>query len=793
LPLGIALLALLLYGKAALDNGPIHDTAERALWQGGAEVASPAPLTGAVLTLERHLFGVPEGDGLQWLGAVLAALAGLAGFAAYRGVLGLGPALAAWAAAVWVVHPAVSSAVFATVQGRGVLLALLFGAAALAAWVRPGVVWGVAAAILATWSALSHPQALALLLLLPLIEVHGETPDGSSRKPRLAALGLGLVVAVGLWIASAGLPGLGADLLAPARALGYALTTALVPTWGAVPQPTFAGWWGAAGALRLVVAAVLLVLLGIGFRAAGGRLRNALGLAAVAFVLALLPVVQILAQEPPYAERYVALPLFFLLGLAALVISRLPGQLGNVLRHGLVLAVPLALLIGLSASRMATFHDGESYHRQWVATSPDSVPAHLGLAAALVAPGEAASGEGSGAALAALQRAAELAPEDAEVQRHLGDLLFARGDREGSAAAYRRGLELAPENGALALRLGEVLLADGQGEAAVESFRQAAALQPEELTPRLRLARALARQGKGDEAVAEFEALLAEPSEDLSAQGRLRVDYGNLLADLGRNEEALAAYRRALELDPQLAVAHYNLGLAQLALGQGDEAMGSFRQALALQPDYPEAHTNLGVVLAGRGELEEALEHYREAVALRPGDGGTHFNLGQGLLMAGQVEEGLGELRKGVELEPANPSGHMLLGQTLMGLGRLAPAAESLQNALRLRPQWVEPMIPLAWILATAQEDALRDGETAVRLAESATHHTQYRNLDALNALAAAYAEMGQFDRSQQVIGEVIRRLEASGQEREAALFRPFQELYRQGQPVRSGPAPDPG
>jgi tetratricopeptide (TPR) repeat protein len=790
LPLGIAVLALLLYGKAALENDLIFDAGERVLLLGSGEEWAPAPLAGAVLGWEKHLSGADirgdGGDAFQWFGAILAALAGLAAYAAYRGALGLGPGLAVWAAAAWIVHPAFSSAVFAGVQGRGVLLALLFAAGAVAAWVRPGPVWGVLAALLGAWAALSHPQALVVLLLLPLIEVQDRDAAGSSPTRWLALL-LALIAAVGVWLWSAGLPGFAGALMAPVRSLGYAVTTALVPTWQALPEPTFSGWWGAAGGLRLGIGVVLLVLLALGFRAAGGRLRNPLGLALAWSGLTLLPVLQIFAQRPPYAERYLALPLFGLVGLVALVVSRLPGRSGAIVRHGLVLALPLAGLIALSAGRLDTFRDAERYHRQWVATSPDSAPAHLGLAVALTRQaGEGAEAQGT-EALAAIRRAAELAPEDAAVQGSLGDFLFSQGQRPEAATAYRRGLELAPEDGALALRLGEVLLADGQPGEAAEAFRQAVGLRPGEATPRLRLATALARAGKADEAVAQFEEVLAEKPDDAVRQAQLRVDYGNLLADVGRTEEALAAYRRALELDPQLAKAHYNLGLTQLSLGQGEEAKGSFREAIALQPDYPEAHTNLGVVLASQGAVDEALEHYRTAVELRPDDGGTRFNLGQGLLLAGQVEEGLTELRRGVELAPGNPSGHLLLGRALLSLGRLGPAAESLQNALRLRPQGVEAMIPLAWILATAADDSVRDGETAVRLAESATHLTQYRNLDALNALAAAYAETGQFDRASQIVGEVIRRLEASGQKQEADLFRPFLERYRQQQPVRSG------
>ena len=50
--------------------------------------------------------------------------------------------------------------------------------------------------------------------------------------------------------------------------------------------------------------------------------------------------------------------------------------------------------------------------------------------------------------------------------------------------------------------------------------------------------------------------------------------------------------------------------------GQVDEAIAHYRKALEIKPDYVEAHYNLGVALAGRGKLDEALEHYQKALDL---------------------------------------------------------------------------------------------------------------------------------------------------------------------------------
>ena len=70
-------------------------------------------------------------------------------------------------------------------------------------------------------------------------------------------------------------------------------------------------------------------------------------------------------------------------------------------------------------------------------------------------------------------------------------------------------------------------------------------------------------------------------------------NLGNALKDQGKLDEAVACYRRALELKPDFAEAHNNLGNALKDQGKLDEAIACYRRALELKPDYAEAHSNL--------------------------------------------------------------------------------------------------------------------------------------------------------------------------------------------------------
>ncbi len=74
----------------------------------------------------------------------------------------------------------------------------------------------------------------------------------------------------------------------------------------------------------------------------------------------------------------------------------------------------------------------------------------------------------------------------------------------------------------------------------------------------------------------------------------------------GKRAEAEAAYRAALKVNPDDAVAHYNLGTTLATQGRLDEAVAQLRAAIRLKPDDAEAHGNLGNALTAQGNLEEA-------------------------------------------------------------------------------------------------------------------------------------------------------------------------------------------
>jgi predicted TPR repeat methyltransferase len=101
---------------------------------------------------------------------------------------------------------------------------------------------------------------------------------------------------------------------------------------------------------------------------------------------------------------------------------------------------------------------------------------------------------------------------------------------------------------------------------------------------------------------------------------------GDALREQGKLGEAFPCYRKALELAPDLADAHFGLGVAFMEKSDFPNAMVCFENTLALKPDFVRAHNSLGFALIELGRPSDALVHFQGAISFEPGNGmAQHF------------------------------------------------------------------------------------------------------------------------------------------------------------------------
>src|SRR5262249_45646918 len=123
--------------------------------------------------------------------------------------------------------------------------------------------------------------------------------------------------------------------------------------------------------------------------------------------------------------------------------------------------------------------------------------------------------------------------------------------------------------------------------------------------------------------------------------------------------DAIAFYRKGIELHPTNAAAHYNLGILLCDRKKDyDGAVVAFRKGLSLEPNAgAHAHFNLGLALRLKGDGKGAIASFREAIRLQPTNAPAHINLAWCLTNCADLEsrkpqEALAAARKGVELAP---------------------------------------------------------------------------------------------------------------------------------------------
>ncbi len=288
------------------------------------------------------------------------------------------------------------------------------------------------------------------------------------------------------------------------------------------------------------------------------------------------------------------------------------------------------------------------------------------------------------------------------------------------------------------------LLAEGNAEAAWAEARGLLASRRGDANV-LSLAGAAAYQA-GE--VATAADLLADAAAKAPGNPEIQMNYGNVLAGLGRLDDALAAYRLAHDRAPKFAEPAYNAGLLMTAAGRHAEAADWFAQALdrdpdhaqatiaqaealreagnlglsrdvlealvARQPDDAVALTNLAASFSALGDDAAARDVALRAVAADPGLAAAHFNLGVAEQALGQPSEAVERYRRVLALQPENAAAALNQGEAYLTLDDADAARTAFRRALSIDPDFSKAAISLADmdLVAGAADAALATVDT---------------------------------------------------------------------------------
>ena len=251
----------------------------------------------------------------------------------------------------------------------------------------------------------------------------------------------------------------------------------------------------------------------------------------------------------------------------------------------------------------------------------------------------------------------------------------------------------------------------------------------------------MALQGKD----AEAEASCRRAIEIKPDYAEAHCDLGGVLTKRGKLDEAAASCRRALELQPGYATAHYLLGLALAKQKKLDEAAASFREALARGPNDADAHYNLGIVLKDQRKLDEALASFRRALQLKPGYFEAENGLGAALAEQKKFDEAVSCYRRSLALAPNYIDALNNLGTALVEQGKTDEAMTCFHRALELEPDCFAAHYNLsnAYVRKNQLDDALASCKRALELMpdHADAHAFQGMILIAVGRLAEAWPQ----------------------------------------------------
>ncbi len=276
-------------------------------------------------------------------------------------------------------------------------------------------------------------------------------------------------------------------------------------------------------------------------------------------------------------------------------------------------------------------------------------------------------------------------------------------------------------------------------------------------------------------------------SQELDAAARRLASQahnrrGELYADEGRMEEALNEFESAVSNDDKNALALHNRAVTFAQQANYEAALADFNRVIKLNPGLAIAYRNRAELLALRGEQVAAVKDYTRALEFESGDPELYAARAHALQHMGKFAEALADIEQAVQHAPQNTDLLTQRGNLFADQGDFDRAMADFQRAVRIDAKSAAAHRGIAWLKATCPVDRHRDAFEALSAARTAMELSPADDYLALEAMAAAHANAGEFnkavDAEQQALYLAPAEINKTLQARLA--------LYQQGKPFRT-------
>ena len=295
----------------------------------------------------------------------------------------------------------------------------------------------------------------------------------------------------------------------------------------------------------------------------------------------------------------------------------------------------------------------------------------VGVSKALHNLGRIYSGRGEIAkAITSQQQALNRDPNFADAHYQLGVLHSRNRNWQTAITAFQKSLALSPTMSNLHYQLARCYRQIGDGpnaEASMARFRSLKKIDTDiqkhieaifvanadnKVAALVQLANTYLKYERYDEASREFQRILTYSTSDIDT-AHISAGFGRIALEDGDVPQAIAHYKRAVQLGLKTTETYHHLGIAYMQKRAAQHAIKQFKHVLVLNSDHAESHLMLGTLYTTDGKFKDAEKHYLRAIELKPEMASAHHGLAY---LYGQhnrnIEKAIALARKATELSP---------------------------------------------------------------------------------------------------------------------------------------------
>jgi len=320
-------------------------------------------------------------------------------------------------------------------------------------------------------------------------------------------------------------------------------------------------------------------------------------------------------------------------------------------------------------------------------------------------------------------------------------------------------------------------------EDAAAHFTEVLRTDPKNVAALVRRGLALLRTNKPDGALEDLNTAVALDPKSAAA----RSYRGTVLGTRREHEKALADFEAATKLDPNWWVPINNRATMLDTLGKYDDAIKDYDATIKLESGLAIPFNNRGITWKNKGSLLKALADFGEALRLDPSFDLARLNRAQTYQTLKEWELATKDADDLIERNPATGAYRSTRGDIYRLSGAHAKAALDYEQAIKLNAKDVRSLTNLALLLATSPDDKVRDGKRAIELSSTALKLGLPAGSRATEVLAAAHAEVGDFDKAVEEQKKVVAFVEKNktGGPNGLAIARANLKLYEEKKALR--------